>query len=62
MACTRYWWDQWKKEILDNAGALFDVKCGPMSVDESSPEDMLYSEIGTLKMQVMDWLKRSLGD
>jgi putative transposase len=48
---------QWKKEILENAGALFDVKRGPTPVDESSPEDKLYSEIGKLKMQV-DWLKK----
>lgn len=48
---------QWKKEILDNAAALFDAKRGPKPVDESSPEDKLYSEIGRLKMQV-DWLKK----
>jgi transposase-like protein len=41
---------RWKKEILENAGALFDVKRGPKPVDESSPEDKLYSEIGKLKM------------
>ena len=52
---------QWKKEILENAGALFDVKRGPKPVDESSPEDKLYSEIGKLKMQV-DWLKKKLGE
>ena len=50
---------QWKKEILENAGVLFDVKRGPKPVDESSPEDKLYSEIGKLKMQV-DWLKKKL--
>ena len=52
---------QWKKEILENADALFDVKRGPKPVDESSPEDKLYSEIGKLKMQV-DWLKKKLGE
>jgi transposase-like protein len=52
---------QWKKEVLENAGALFDVKRGPKPVDESSPEDKLYSEIGKLKMQV-DWLKKKLGE
>jgi transposase-like protein len=52
---------QWKKEILENAGALFDVKRGPKPVDESSPEDKLYSEIGKLKMQV-DWLKKKVGE
>jgi transposase len=52
---------QWKKEILENAGALFDAKRGPKPVDESSPEDKLYSEIGKLKMQV-DWLKKKLAE
>ena len=41
--------------------ALFDAKRGPKPVDESSPEDKLYSEIGKLKMQV-DWLKKKLGE
>ena len=51
---------QWKKEILENAGALFDTKRGPKPIDESSPEDKLYGEIGRLKMEV-DWLKKKLG-
>ena len=51
---------QWKKEILENAGALFDARRGPKPVDESSPEDKLYGEIGRLKMEV-DWLKKKLG-
>jgi len=49
---------QWKKEILENASALFDTKRGPKPVDESSPEDKLYSEIGRLKMET-DWLKKN---
>jgi transposase len=51
---------QWKKEILENAGALFDAKRGPKPIDETSPEDKLYGEIGRLKMEV-DWLKKKLG-
>lgn len=51
---------QWKKEILENAGALFDTKRGPKPIDESSLEDKLYGEIGRLKMEV-DWLKKSWG-
>lgn len=51
---------QWKKEILDNAEALFEAKRGPKPVEEFSEEDKLYGEIGRLKMQV-DWLKKKLG-
>lgn len=42
----------WKKEILENAGALFDAKRGPKPIDETSPEDKLYGEIGRLKMEL----------
>jgi transposase-like protein len=52
---------QWKKEILEKAGALFEVKRGPRPVDENSSEDRLYGEIGRLKMEV-DWLKKKLGE
>jgi putative transposase len=37
---------------------LFDTKRGPKPVDESSPEDKLYGEIGWLKMQA-DGLKKT---
>ena len=52
---------QWKKEILEKAGALFEVKRAPRPVDENSSEDRLYGEIGRLKMEV-DWLKKKLGE
>ena len=51
---------QRKKEILENAGTLFDAKRGPKPIDESSTEDKLFGEIGRLKMEV-DWLKKSWG-
>jgi transposase len=51
---------QWKKEILERADALFEVKRGPQPTDVMSPEDRLYGEIGRLKMEV-DWLKKKLG-
>jgi transposase-like protein len=51
---------QRKKEILDNAAPLFDARRGLKLVDESSPEDKLYREIGRLKMQV-DRLKKNRG-
>ena len=52
---------QWKKEMLDQAGTLFETKRGPKPVDASSSEDRLYGEIGRLKMEV-DWLKKKLGE
>ena len=51
---------QWKKEILESAGALFESKRGPKPAEDKSDEDRLYGEIGRLKMEV-DWLKKKLG-
>jgi transposase-like protein len=50
---------QWKKEILERAAALFEVKRGPKPVDAESAPERLYGEIGRLKMEV-DWLKKKL--
>ena len=50
---------QWKKEILERAAALFEVKRGPKPVDGESAPERLYGEIGRLKMEV-DWLKKKL--
>jgi transposase-like protein len=50
---------QWKKEILERAGALFDTKRGPKPAEDKSGEERLYSEIGRLKMEV-DWLRKKL--
>lgn len=50
----------WKKELLEQASGLFDVKRGPKQVDPSASPERLYSEIGRLKME-LDWLKKSLG-
>ena len=52
---------QWKKEILEHAGALFESKRGPKPSEDKSGEDRLYGEIGRLKMEV-DWLKKKLGE
>lgn len=57
--CIRSW-SASRKEILENAGVLFDTKHGPKPVDDISPEDKLYGEIWRLKMEV-DWLKKKLG-
>ena len=51
---------QWKKEILERAGSLFEGKRGPKPVDEHSTPERLYSEIGRLKIE-LDWLKKKSG-
>lgn len=53
---------QWKKEILDRAGTLFEGKRGPKSAktEEHSVPEHLYSEIGRLKVE-LDWLKKKSG-
>jgi transposase len=51
---------QWKKEILDQAGTLFEVKRGRKKADEQADPERLYSEIGRLKME-LDWLKKKSG-
>ena len=50
----------WKKEILENAQTLFEIKRGPKLTNEHSESDRLYSEIGKLKME-LDWLKKKSG-
>ena len=51
---------QWKKEILERAGSLFEGKRGPKAVNEHSEPERLYGEIGRLKME-LDWLKKKSG-
>ncbi len=51
---------QWKKEILERAGSLFEGKRGPRAVNEYSEPERLYGEIGKLKME-LDWLKKKSG-
>ncbi|WMU33774.1 IS3-like element ISPpu29 family transposase [Pseudomonas aeruginosa] len=51
---------QWKKEILESAGALFETKRGPKPAEDKSGEERLYGEIGRLKME-NDWLKKKFG-
>ena len=50
----------WKKELQEQASALFNAKRRPQPVDPSASPERLYSEIGRLKME-LDWLKKSLG-
>ena len=51
----------WKKELLEQAGSLFDAKRGPKPADPSASPERLYSEIGRLKME-LDWLKKKVWD
>ena len=51
---------QWKKEILERAGSLFEGTRGPKPVNEYSEPERLYGEIGKLKME-LDWLKKKSG-
>ena len=51
---------QWKKEIQEQAKTLFEGKRGPKRVSEHREPELLYSEIGKLKME-LDWLKKKSG-
>ena len=48
---------QWKKELQEQASAIFDSKRGPAPVDPAASSERLYSEIGRLKME-LEWLKK----
>ncbi len=51
---------QWKKEIQEQAKTLFEGKRGPKPTAEHREPELLYSEIGRLKVE-LDWLKKSPG-
>ena len=50
----------WKKEILEQAKTLFEGKRGPKPVAAHQSPDLLYEEIGRLKVE-LDWLKKKSG-
>ena len=50
----------WKKEIQEQAKTLFEGKRGPRPVAGHREPDLLYSEIGKLKVE-LDWLKKKSG-
>ena len=50
----------WKKEIQAQAKTLFEGKRGPQPVAAHREPELLYSEIGKLKME-LDWLKKKSG-
>lgn len=51
---------QWKKELLKNAGSLFEGKRGPKPVNAQDDPDRLYARIGQLNME-LEWLKKKSG-
>lgn len=50
----------WKKELLENAGSLFEGKRGPKPTNVQSDPDRLFAKIGQLNME-LDWLKKKSG-
>jgi transposase len=50
----------WKKELLENAGNIFESKRGPKQTNGQSDQDRLYAKIGQLNME-LDWLKKKSG-
>ena len=52
--------NQWKRELLENAGSLFEGKRGPKPADAQGAPDRLYAKIGQLNME-LDWLKKKSG-
>jgi len=51
---------RWKKEIQAQASTLFAGKRGPKPVAAHRKPELLYREIGKLKME-LDWLKKKSG-
>ncbi len=50
----------WKKELQEQAKTLFEGKRGPRSAVGHREPELLYSEIGKLKVE-LDWLKKKSG-
>lgn len=50
----------WKKGIQEQAKTLFESKRGPQPVAAHREPELLYSEIGKLKVE-LDWLKKKSG-
>jgi transposase-like protein len=50
----------WKKEIQEQAKTLFEGKRGTKPVSAHREPELLFSEIGKLKVE-LDWLKKKSG-
>ena len=50
----------WKKELQEQAKTLFEGKRGPKPIAAHREPELLYSEIGKLKVE-LDWLKKKSG-
>lgn len=50
----------WKRELLAQGMTVFEGKRGPKPVADHCQPDLLYSEIGRLKVE-LDWLKKKSG-
>jgi len=50
---------QWKKDLIDNTGSLFDVKRGPKLTNTQNDPDRLYAKTGQLNME-LDWYSRKI--
>lgn len=50
----------WKKEIQEQAKTLFEGKRGPKPLAAHKEPELLYSEIGKLKVE-LGWLKKKSG-
>jgi len=51
---------KWKKIIQEQTRTLFNGKRGPWRIPAHQEPELLYSEIGKLKME-LDWLKKKSG-
>ncbi len=51
---------QWKKAIEEQSKMLFEGKRGPKPIAAYREPELLYSEIGKLKVE-LDWLKKKSG-
>ena len=51
---------QWKKEIQAQAKTIFEGRRGPKPIAAHQEPELLYSQIGKLKVE-LDWLKKKSG-